>query len=90
MGVCTSCGAEVPVFGDYVPSHLPAHPVVEDRAGRFVFVAEPDGDGLAAVRRRPVTVGAFAPGCLEVLKGLAEGNRVVVAGVNRLQDGDDV
>ena len=71
-------------------SHLPAHAVVEDRAGRFVFVAEPDGDGLAAVRRRPVTVGAFAPGGLEVLKGLAEGDRVVVAGVNRLQDGDDV
>ena len=57
-------------------SHLPAHAVVENRAGRFVFVAEPDGDGLAAVRRRPVTVGAFALGGLEVLKGLAEGDRV--------------
>ena len=69
---------------------VPAHAVVEDRAGRFVFVAEPDGDGLAVVRRRPVTVGAFAPGGLEVLEGLGDGDRVVVAGVNRLQDGDRV
>ena len=69
---------------------LPAHAVGEDRAGRFVFVAEPAADGPAVVRRQPVTVGAFATGGLEVLDGLAEGDRVVVAGVNRLQDGDQV
>ena len=71
---------------------LPAHAVGEDRAGRFVFVAEPapDAAGLAVVRRQPVTVGSFAAGGLEVLDGLAEGERVVVAGVSRLQDGDQV
>jgi len=69
---------------------LPGHAVGEDRGGRFVFVAEPSADGPAVVRRRPVTVGAFAVGGLEVLDGLAEGERVVVAGVNRLQDGDEV
>lgn len=69
---------------------LPGHAVGEDRGGRFVFVAEPSADGPAVVRRRPVTVGAFAAGGLEVLDGLAEGDRVVVAGVNRLQDGDQV
>ena len=69
---------------------LPGHAVGEDRGGRFVFVAEPSADGPAVVRRRPVTVGAFAAGGLEVLDGLAEGDRVVVAGVNRLQDGDEV
>lgn len=69
---------------------LPGHAVGEDRGGRFVFVAEPSAGGAAVVRRRPVTVGAFAAGGLEVLHGLAEGDRVVVAGVNRLQDGDEV
>ncbi|MYK87447.1 MAG: efflux RND transporter periplasmic adaptor subunit [Acidobacteria bacterium] len=69
---------------------LPGPAVGEDRGGRFVFVAEPAGDGLAVVRRRPVMVGAFAVGGLEVLDGLTEGERVVVAGVNRLQDGDEV
>ena len=52
---------------------LPGHAVGEDRGGRFVFVAEPTADGLAAVRRRAVTVGAFAAGGLEVLDGLSEG-----------------
>ena len=69
---------------------LPGHAVGEDRGGRFVFVAEPTAGGLAAVRRRAVTVGAFAAGGLEVLDGLSEGDRVVVAGVSRLQDGDQV
>ena len=81
------------VFGDAdAPDRfiLPAHAVGEDRVGRFVFVAEPAAEGRAVVRRRPVTVGAFAAGGLEVLDGLAEGDRVVVAGVNRLQDGDEV
>ena len=69
---------------------LPAPAVGEDRAGRFVFVAEPAADGLAVARRRPVAVGAFAAGGLEVIDGLTEGERVVVAGVSRLQDGDRV
>lgn len=69
---------------------VPGQAVGEDRGGRFVFVAEPSAGGPAVVRRRPVTVGAFAAGGLEVLDGIAAGDRVVVAGVNRLQDGDEV
>ena len=81
------------VFGDGdAPDRfvLPAPAVSEDSTCRFVFVAEPSADGLAVVQRRPVTVGTFAAGGLEVLDGLAEGERVVVAGVNCLQDGDQV
>lgn len=69
---------------------LPGHAVGEDRGGRFVFVAEPSGDGLAVVHRRLVTIGVFTTGGIEVLDGITEGERVVVAGVNRLQDGDEV
>ena len=69
---------------------LPAAAISEDRNGRFVFVAEPEAEGTAVVRRRAVTVGAFAAGGLEVLDGLKEGERVVVAGVNRLRDGERV
>ena len=69
---------------------LPGQAVGEDRGGRFVFVAEPSADGIAVVRRRPVTVGAFAAAGIEVLDGVTDGDRVVVAGVNRLQDGDEV
>ena len=89
-----AAAVDVAFGNDEVPDRfiLPAHAVGEDRVGRFVFVAEPapDAAGLAVVHRRPVTVGAFAASGLEVLDGLAEGERVVVAGVSRLHDGDTV
>ena len=69
---------------------VPPTAVAEDREGRFVFVAEPTADGFAVVRRRAVVVGAFAPGGLEVLQGLNDGDRVVTAGVSRIQDGASV
>ena len=69
---------------------LPVQAVAEDRAGRFVFVAAPAGDGFAEVQRRPVTVGELADDGIEILAGLVEGDRVIVAGVSRLQDGERV
>ena len=69
---------------------LPGHAVGEDPSGRFVFVAEPTADGLGVVRRRPVTVGAFAAEGLEVSSGIAEGDLVVTAGLGRLQGGETV
>ena len=69
---------------------VPAEAVGEDRQGRFVFVAEPAGDDRALVRRRSVEVGAFAPNGLEVLQGLLDGDLVVTAGVNQIDDGCEV
>ena len=67
---------------------LPPQAVGEDRDGRFVFVAEPTGVGLAVVHRRAVTVGNFVSGGIEILEGLSAGTRVVLAGVSRITDGD--
>lgn len=69
---------------------VPPEAVGEDRQGRFVFVAEPAGEGLAVVKRRAVTVGDFVPDGLEVLDGLVDGDQVITAGVSRVQDGADV
>ncbi len=69
---------------------LPGHAVGEDRTGRFVFVAQPTGDGLATVRKRPVTVAGFAAGGIGVTRGVENGDHVVTAGLGRLQDGDIV
>lgn len=69
---------------------LPAQAVGEDRVGRFVFVAEPTAEDQAVARRRPVTVGALLPGGLEVTEGIDAGDRVIVAGLNRLRDGQPV
>ena len=69
---------------------VPSTAVAEDRQGRFVFVAEPSAEGLAVVRRRAVVVGTFVADGLEVLDGLVDGDRVVTAGVSRIQDGASV
>ncbi len=68
----------------------PLHAVGEDRDGRFVFVVEPRGEGRGVVRRHPVKVGELDAGGLEILEGLTPGERLVTAGVKRLEDGREV
>jgi len=69
---------------------VPPVAVGEDRDGRFVFVVEKTDPGFGIVRRKPVTVGELTPEGLEILGGLADGERVVTAGVRRLQGGRKV
>lgn len=68
---------------------LPPQAVLEDRAGRFVFVVEPDSgrEGVGIVRRRPVSVGELTGEGLEVFEGLEGGEKVVTAGVSRIEEG---
>ena len=69
---------------------LPSVAVGEDRDGRFVFVVEERGEGLGIVHRKSVTTGELTPEGLEILDGLSDGERVVTAGVRRIQDGRTV
>ena len=69
---------------------VPGRAVGEDRDGRFVLVAEPVEDGLAVVRRQAVLIGSFAPGGLQIVAGLSDGDLVVTAGLSHLRDGDRV
>jgi RND family efflux transporter MFP subunit len=70
---------------------VPAFAVGEDREGRFVYVVEEVGDGIGRAVRREVTVGGLtADGGLEILRGLSDGERVITAGVSRIQDGLEV
>ena len=67
---------------------LPPVSVGEDRAGRFVYLLDAPGpNGSAAVRRRAVEVGQLSHLGLEIRSGISFGERVVVAGISRLQDG---
>ncbi len=71
---------------------VPPHAVGEDRDGRFVFLLEESAEeGVGVVRRTAVEVAAdLRPEGLEILAGLAEGQRLVTAGVRRLTDGQRV
>jgi hypothetical protein len=57
----------------------------------FVVEAGPDGDGFVARRRRvEVRPVPFQPVSLEVLSGVAAGERVALSAVRQLRDGEDV
>ena len=68
----------------------PLRAVGEDRQGRFVFVAEPVDQGFAVARRRAVSLGELTDDGVEVLDGLADGDLLVVAGFDRLHEGQRV
>jgi len=67
---------------------LPAASVAEDERGRFVYMLV-DGDeaGVGVIRRQPVEVGALTSQGLEVVSGVASGDRVVTAGISVIRDG---
>jgi len=66
---------------------VPPATVLEDREGRFVWVMEPEGEGLGTVHRREVSVGELTAEGLVILDGLADGDLLVTAGMTRIRDG---
>jgi len=70
--------------------YLPAHAVLEDRQGRFVYLAVPDGKQEGIIRRRAVTTAHLTAQGIEVTAGLTAGDRVVTAGMSKLVEGKRV
>lgn len=60
-------------------------PFLETQGGRFAYVM----DGGDAVRR-PISVGATAVGAIEIVEGLREGERVVIAGTDLFENAERV
>lgn len=60
-------------------------PFVEVQGGRFAYVMD-DGDAV----RRPITLGATAVSAVEIIDGLAEGERVVISGTDLFEDAERV
>lgn len=74
--------------GDAQRVYLPPAAVIEDEQGTFVFVLQATDEPTAAVlQRRAVDVGEISELGLEVLAGLAVGERVVTAGQIHARDG---
>ena len=69
---------------------VPPIAVAEDRNGRYVFVVEPGPEGFGVTRRRAVTVGELREEGLEILEGLSDGDFVVIAGISKIVDGQEV
>lgn len=70
---------------------VPAAAVQRGSAGTWVYVVETAADGAdATVRRQPVETGPGWRDSVVVRSGLADGERVVVDGVDNLRDGTSV
>ena len=65
----------------------PASALSEDGRGRFVYVVQKASQSLAVVERRSVETGRIWPRGVEIVEGLREGERIVVAGVSELRPG---
>ncbi|BFP40132.1 efflux RND transporter periplasmic adaptor subunit [Flavobacteriaceae bacterium GF1] len=80
-------------FGDYDSSNnvlvVPAHAVGEDSNGRFVFLVEGEGD-TAKVKKQEVQIGNLTAQGFEVTSGLSSGQRIAIAGLQTLLDGQEV
>ena len=66
---------------------IPGVSLGEDRKGRYVYVIERDQDVLWRVRRRAVEIDSDVRGGFRVLSGLRPGERIVTAGVRKINDG---
>lgn len=71
--------------------YVPAHAVLEDSSGRFVYLAEASVENhQASIRRRAVVIGALNENGIQIVQGLQEGEHVVTAGMSQLSEGMDV
>lgn len=61
---------------------IPASAVINDETGTFVFIAVPSKDNEAIIERRSIQIGELTQNGIEVLEGLALGDRVVTAGTS--------
>lgn len=64
--------------------YIPAHAVLEDGQGRFVYVAIPGKNDQAIINRRAVVVGKLNENGIEIIHGLSVGDSVVTAGMSKM------
>lgn len=69
---------------------VPTNSVTADSTGKYVFVAASYKDDLAKVTKKYVEVGEISTDGIEIKKGLSQGDKVITAGVSKIQDGETV
>ena len=68
---------------------VPAKAIGEDAKGNFVFLIEESGD-MTNVKKHHISVGKLTSEGFEVTEGLSSGQKIAVAGLQTLLDGQKV
>ena len=68
---------------------IPAHAVLEDNKGRFVYIAEPEisSPTTGVVHRRDVTTSRLTNSGLIITSGINPDDLVITAGMSKMQEG---
>jgi len=69
---------------------VPAHAVLEDSEGRFVYVVKKTGEGRGVVEKRPVKTGNISSLGLAITSGLEVGDQLITAGMSKMYAGLEV
>ena len=67
--------------------HVPQSLVQQDEAGAFVWLAD---QSAGVARKTPIETGTSVGGMIEVTRGLTISSRLIVEGLDGLQDGDRI
>ncbi len=67
--------------------YVPAHAVLEDSQGRFVYVVNGQASNEGEVKRRAVVVGELNENGMQILQGLDVGDKVITAGMSKMSQG---
>ncbi len=65
---------------------VPAAAVLNDERGTFVYLAVPASGTTATIQRRPVRTGELTENGIEIIEGLAVGDKVVTAGTSVVRE----
>lgn len=66
---------------------VPAHTVLEDSQGRFVYIVNDLGDGTGRVSRSAVVTGKLNENGIQIIQGLDSGDQIVTAGMSKMSEG---
>lgn len=68
---------------------IPAHAVLEDNEGRFVYIAEPQSadSTVGVIHRRNVTTSILTNSGLKITSGINQNDLVVTAGMSKMHEG---
>lgn len=67
--------------------YLPAHAVLMDAEGNYVYTVSSSGEGQGTIKRQAVSIGEITSWGIEIYSGIDVGQHVVTAGMSKVTDG---